>query len=117
MLDGEIPSLGIEWYAKGGILKKPTIFDIDEATNTAKAGGEAGDEAVAPIGLLLDYIRQAVRETVVQESPASAKGVNVNVTVNVDNVTNNTEKDVDDFIDLIMQKIEQKIKRKGVVFG
>ena len=118
MLDGEIPSLGIEWYAKGGILKKPTVFDIDEATNTARAGGEAGDEAVAPIGLLLDYIRQAVRETVVQESPTKTKGgVNVNVTVNIDNVTNNTEKDVDDFIDLVMIKIDQKIKRKGVVFG
>ena len=118
LLEGEIPSLGIEWYAKGGIMKKPTVFDIDEAANVARVGGEAGDEAIAPISLLLDYVRQAVRETVVQESPSRVKsGVNVNVTVNIDNVTNNTEKDVDDFIDLIMIKIDQKIKRKGVVFG
>lgn len=118
LLEGEIPSLGIEWYAKGGIMKKPTVFDIDEAANVARVGGEAGDEAIAPISLLLDYVRQAVRETVVQESPSRVKsGANVNVTVNIDNVTNNTEKDVDDFIDLIMIKIDQKIKRKGVVFG
>lgn len=57
-----VPSFGIDWYAKGGILTKPTIFDYDPKSNTASVGGEAGAEAVAPIDILLGYIRTAVRE-------------------------------------------------------
>lgn len=53
MLDGSIPPLGIEWYAKGAVFKKPTIFDYDAAANTARVGGEAGEEAIAPISVLL----------------------------------------------------------------
>ncbi len=116
LLEGEIPSLGIEWYAKGAVLKKPTIFDIDPSTNTARVGGEAGDEAVAPVDTLLTYIRQAVRETITptdSENPS----VNISVSVHVDNINNNTGKDADEFIDYIMYEIENKIKRKGVVFG
>ncbi len=62
LLKGSIPKLGISWYAKGGILNKPTIFDYDPRTGNAKIGGEAGAEAVAPIDTLLGYIRTAVAE-------------------------------------------------------
>ncbi len=62
LLKGKIPHLGIEWYAKGGILNQPTIFDYNPETGTAKVGGEQGAEAVAPIDTLLDYVRTAVRE-------------------------------------------------------
>ena len=57
-----VPKLGIDWYAKGGIMNEPTMFDYNPATGRAKVGGEAGAEAVAPISVLLDYIRTAVRE-------------------------------------------------------
>lgn len=59
-LKGQIPSLGIDWYAKGGILTKPTIFGMNG--NNLMAGGEAGKEAVAPLSDLMGYIRQAVAE-------------------------------------------------------
>lgn len=62
LLKGSIPKLGISWYAKGGILNKPTIFDYDPRSGNAKIGGEAGAEAVAPIDTLLGYIRTAVAE-------------------------------------------------------
>lgn len=39
LLEGSIPSLGIDWYAQGGIMKKPTLF----------GGGEAGSEAIVPL--------------------------------------------------------------------
>lgn len=39
LLEGEIPRLGIDWYAKGGIFKSPTVIGV----------GEAGAEAVLPI--------------------------------------------------------------------
>ena len=42
LLQGSIPSLGIEWYAKGGIFNKPSVIGV----------GEAGPEAVIPINKL-----------------------------------------------------------------
>lgn len=42
LLEGDIPSLGIEWYAKGGIFKSPSVIGV----------GEAGAEAVLPIDRL-----------------------------------------------------------------
>lgn len=56
-----VPKLAIDWYAKGGILTQPTAFGINP-NGRLQVGGEAGDEAVAPISLLLDYIRTAVGE-------------------------------------------------------
>lgn len=39
LLKGKIPSLGIRWYAEGGIMNNPTLF----------GGGEAGAEAIVPL--------------------------------------------------------------------
>lgn len=58
LLQGKIPTLGIEWYAKGGIMTDPTIFGMNG--NNLMVGGEAGDEAIAPIDLLQKYIAEAV---------------------------------------------------------
>ncbi|MGB4589498.1 MAG: hypothetical protein WBI17_09750 [Clostridiaceae bacterium] len=66
------PKLAIDWYAKGGILTKPTMFGYNPQTGRAKVGGEAGDEAVAPIDVLLGYVRTAVQE----ENNGIAEGIN-----------------------------------------
>lgn len=42
LLKGSIPTLGIEWYAKGGIFNSPSVIGV----------GEAGAEAVIPIDRL-----------------------------------------------------------------
>lgn len=47
LLKGSIPSLGIDWYAKGGIFTSPTIIGN-------KGFGEAGAEAALPLDLLWD---------------------------------------------------------------
>ena len=39
LLKGSIPSLGIDWYAKGGVFTNPSVIGV----------GEAGDEAVLPL--------------------------------------------------------------------
>lgn len=39
LLEGVIPSLGIDWYAQGGIFNSPSVIGV----------GEAGPEAVLPI--------------------------------------------------------------------
>ena len=46
-LSGGLPSIGIEWYAKGGIMTKPTIFGKNG--NNLMVGGEAGNEAILPL--------------------------------------------------------------------
>lgn len=57
-----IPRIGVDWYAEGGIMTKPTAFGVNPATGNIMAGGEAGAEAIAPISVLQDYIRHAVSE-------------------------------------------------------
>ena len=56
----KFPKLGVEWYAKGGILNSPTLFGISP-TGKAMVGGEAGAEAVAPIDTLMSYVSDAVK--------------------------------------------------------
>jgi len=46
LLDGIIPSLGIDWYAQGGIFNSPRVIGV----------GEAGPEAVLPIDKLQSMI-------------------------------------------------------------
>ena len=58
LLEGVMPTLGVEWYAKGGVLEGPTAFGING--NKLMVGGEAGPEAVAPIDVLQKYIAEAV---------------------------------------------------------
>lgn len=74
LLKGSIPSLGIEWYAKGGIFDKPTIFPT---ASGLKGVGEAGAEAVAPLSDLMGYVRAAVRAEM-----GAAGGYVANITVN-----------------------------------
>lgn len=47
-------------HAAGGVLTKPTIFGYTPSTNTYHLGGEAGAEAIAPIGVLQGYVAAAV---------------------------------------------------------
>jgi len=55
-----VPKFGIEWYKNGGVMLDPTIFGFNG--NKAMVGGEAGAEAIAPVDILLNYIRTAVAE-------------------------------------------------------
>lgn len=49
LLEGIIPSLGIEWYKKGGIFRNPSVIGV----------GEAGPEAVLPIDKLQSIINSS----------------------------------------------------------
>lgn len=50
------PEMPVRWFAKGGILNRPTVFGTNGKETLA--GGEAGAEAVLPIDLLKKYIRE-----------------------------------------------------------
>ena len=53
-----VPYFGVQWYAKGGVLTKPTLFGMNGGQ--AMGGGDAGPEAVAPISVLQQYVKEAV---------------------------------------------------------
>ena len=53
----QIPSISAEWYAKGAVLKRPTLFGFNGGR--AMVGGEAGPEAIAPVSTLVDYVQTA----------------------------------------------------------
>ena len=54
-----VPKIGIKWNAEGGILDEATIFG--RIGNTLLGAGEKGPEAIAPIDVLLGYVRTAVQ--------------------------------------------------------
>lgn len=72
LVKGVKPSLGIEWYAKGGVLTNPTIFGVNG--NNAMVGGEAGAEAILPISVLQDYINRAFDRNVLSYVAAGGGG-------------------------------------------
>ena len=59
---GKLPKIGVEWYAEGGVMTKPTAFGYNPMTNNAMVGGERGAEAIAPITTLQEYVSEAVKK-------------------------------------------------------
>ena len=57
-----VPKIGVEWYAKGGIMTSPTVFGLNG--NNAMVGGEAGPEAILPISILRGYIRDEMESII-----------------------------------------------------
>ena len=90
-----IPKLGIQWYAKGGIMTRPTLLGVNG--NDAMIGGEAGAEAVLPLSEFWNRLAVMVQP---QPMPAAA-GNTYNITVNVDG------RDTDD--DGIAEKVARRI--------
>lgn len=42
-----VPHLSVDWYAKGGVMTKPTMFGMNGSS--PMVGGEAGSEAILPL--------------------------------------------------------------------
>ena len=60
LLPPRVPHVGVDWYAKGGVMTRPTMFGMNGSI--AMVGGEAGPEAIAPISTLQSYIADAVNQ-------------------------------------------------------
>lgn len=64
LLEGSIPKLGIEWYAKAMnnpmLMTEPTIFGYNPSTGQLMGGGEKGAEVVAGANPLMAMIQTAV---------------------------------------------------------
>ena len=64
LLDGVIPSIGIDWYAKAMrnpmLMDEPTVFGYNAATGRLQGGGEAGSEVVSGTNTLMNMIGSVV---------------------------------------------------------
>lgn len=75
-LKGKIPHIGVNWYAKGGIFNKPTMFAAPGGFNGV---GEAGPEAALPLNAkTLGGIGKGIAE-----ATGGLGGDTINVTVQV----------------------------------
>ncbi|EGB5509923.1 phage tail protein [Listeria monocytogenes] len=101
--------LDVEWYAKGGILTKPTMFSMNGSS--AMVGGEAGNEAVLPLNAKnLGVIGKMIAETMPQNG-----GDTYDLTVNVNG---NVDKKMIELMKKEMQKILiEQTRRKDSSMG
>ena len=92
LLKGKIPSLGIKWYAQGGIFNGPTVAGI----------GEAGPEAVVPLTKLWDKL------------DAIAENSGTPIVVNVYGSDNMS---ISELASAVEQKLIQMQKRKAAAWA
>ena len=102
-----VPSIGVKWYAKGGILNSPTIFG-QGADGNLLGGGEAGKEAVLPIDLLRKYIAEENAKsnaTLVASIKEAFEGIAI---YNDNSVSIGDRK----FYDIVSDNVTKRIDRK-----
>lgn len=84
-----VPKLGIEWYAKGGIMTQPTIFGMNGSN--LMGGGEAGPEAILPISTLQDYINRAFANNINYYGSQGVSGDTYNLYLDNATINDNAE--------------------------
>lgn len=101
LLKGSIPSLGINWYAKGGIMTKPTMFSSNGSS--VNVGGEAGPEAILPLNEKnLSMIGKAIAENM------EGSGVTVHIDAIYGAITDLIARQWADKLAVAMQRAAQK---------
>lgn len=60
----QVPNFSVAYYAKGGIMTKPTTFAYDLAGGQKLVGGEAGAEAILPLDTLWTKMREVVTNVI-----------------------------------------------------
>lgn len=103
-----VPSIGIEWYAKGGIMTKPTIFGMNG--NNIMVGGEAGNEAVLPLN---DKTLGAIGRGIAQTMGGTSPTINITITGN----TVREEADISRIADEVAQRIADELQRRTQLRG
>lgn len=86
LVKGKIPSLSVDWYAKGGIFNSPSLIGV----------GEAGSEAVVPLDKLWDAISQ----------------INGGIIINI----NGYDRDKSELAETIKQELINEVKRRRLAW-
>lgn len=106
-LKGGLPKIGVEWYAKGGIMTKPTLFGMNG--NRAMVGGEAGAEAILPLNKsTLGAIGQSIANTM---------NTSNNINVNFSGITIREEADINRLANVVGNRIAEELQRKTNLRG
>ena len=66
-----VPNFSVSYYAKGAIMKKPTMFGMNGMS--PMVGGEAGEEAIVPLDNLWNRMRNVVMNTFTMFFPGGKK--------------------------------------------
>lgn len=72
------PSVGVDWYANGGIMTSPTLFGFNG--NNAMVGGEAGPEAILPLSVLFKQMNSIMSDALSKMNTGNSYEFNVNNT-------------------------------------
>lgn len=107
-LKGGIPRISIDWYAKGGILTKPTAFGVNG--NSLMVGGEAGKEAVLPLNeQTLGAIGRGIAKTMTSNLPT----IHITITGN----TVREETDLHRLAEMVGEKLVYELERQQGLRG
>ena len=107
-LKGGIPRISIDWYAKGGILTKPTAFGVNG--NSLMVGGEAGKEAVLPLNeQTLGAIGRGIAKTMTSNLPT----IHITITGN----TVREETDLHRLAEMVGEKLVYELQRQQGLRG
>ena len=102
-----LPSIDVKWFAKGGIMTKPTLFGMNG--NRAMVGGEAGAEAILPLNKsTLGAIGQSIANTM---------NTSNSINVNFSGVTIREEADLNRLADAVGTRIAEELQRKTNLRG
>ena len=105
---GSLPRIGVEWYAKGGIMNGPTVFGMNG--NNLMVGGEAGKEAILPLNeKTLGAIGRGIAQTMGDNTPT----INITITGNVVR----EEADITKIANQVAQRIADELQRKTQLKG
>ncbi|VEF05550.1 phage tail tape measure protein [Streptococcus equi] len=107
-LKGGLPKISIQWYAKGGILTKPTAFGM--TGNSLMIGGEAGREAVLPLNnQTLGSIGRSIAATMPNKG--------ITITVNITDVVIREEADMKKLADYVAGRLADEMARQALLRG
>ena len=105
-IDEGVPKISVQWYAKGGILTKPTIFGARDGQ--LLGGGEAGNEAVLPLNeQTLGAIGRGIAATMNNES----------LIININNPIVREEADIQLIAQAVYHEIEKGKNRLNKLRG
>ena len=93
-----IPTFGVEWYAKGGIINKPSVIGV----------GEAGAEAVMPLAKLPELMAEALQ---------MVRGGSGGGTVIVQNMTVGKESDIRGVAQELYRLGQRAARVEGTVYA
>ena len=96
----KVPTFSVSWNAKGGIFKRPTIF------NTPNAGlqgvGEAGAEAIIPLDSFYDHLDSKLESI--------TNNTNNNVVINLNDVHLHNNLDIETLTEQIAFTLQRKTR-------